>query len=1047
MKKLSFFALLLTVSIFQGHSQDLKEWQNTDIVQINRQKPHASFHGFEEEKLSKSNVPDSSEFYSSLNGLWKFNWVKSPAERPADFYKSDYDVSQWNEIKVPSNWELEGYGLPIYVNIPYEWTSDPKPPEVPVDYNPVGSYRRDFTIPENWSGRQIYIHFGAVKSAFYIWVNGEKVGYSQGSKTPAEFDITRFVKPGTNNLSIEVYRWSDGSWLECQDFWRISGIERDVFLYSTPKIHISDFFVKAGLINYYQDGSFELTVDIKNHNKKAIKGILEMKLSDGDRVVLFKSERFKITSDNLTSLYFKDVVSLPKKWSAETPNLYTLSFELKDTKDNSLEFISSKIGFRSSEIKHGQFLVNGVPILIKGVNRHEHDEYTGHVISEEMMLKDISLMKQNNINAVRTSHYPNDPRWYELCDKYGLYVVDEANIESHGMGYDPDKTLGNNSLFRKSHLDRTIRMVERDKNHPSIVIWSLGNEAGDGVNFDATYDWIKFRDLSRPVHYERADGKRNTDIFCPMYATIPRTLQYVEIWQEKPLIQCEYAHAMGNSTGNLNDYWDAIRKYDQLQGGFIWDWVDQGLAKYTADGEKYWAYGGDFGPENVPSDGTFCINGLVFPDRTPHPGLMEVKKVYQNVSFATVDFSFDEIEVKNEYSFINLSKFGMYWELEAEGKVLQEGMIMDLDIPPGESRVLSLGMNPFKPDSKVEYFLNFIVFEMNGDEMVPTGHIVASEQFLIPSPNQKTSQKEDEASKAVVETSTQIKVIAGETSFSFSKQTGFLSSIAKEEKEYLSSPLSINFWRAPIENDFGNNMPERQKIWKEAGKNAVLKNIEHEQNEMGYYIIDVDYFLPEIEADYYINYEINGKGEIKVTSYMEPAGKENPNLPRFGMSLALNENYDQLSWFGRGPHENYQDRNASAMVGFYQSDVKDQYVPYIAPEENGYKTDTRWLSLKDNNGEGLIFIGDQLLGFSALHYSMEELNRESREEKHTTDLKSSPNIFLNIDYKQMGVGGDNSWGARPHSEYTLPYNTYGYSFVIKILDTGVNEWEKYKSNF
>lgn len=1047
MKKIILFNLLLLLSFIPGISQELKEWENPDIVQINKLDPRATFFSYENMNLALKNNPLSSVFYKSLNGKWKFNWSKSPLGRPEDFYRNDYDVSAWDEIKVPSNWELKGYGVPIYVNTSYEWTKNPEPPKVPVEYNPVGSYKRDFTIPENWSDRQTFIHFGAVKSAFYIWVNGEKVGYSQGSKTPAEFDITKYLDSGKNTLALEVYRWSDGSWLECQDFWRISGIERDVYLYSTPKAHISDFFVEAGLINYYQDGSFTLNVDVMNQGDKLMKASLEIVLLEGEKKILKNTAELKIKFGKKESLSFEEMIDSPKKWSAEIPNLYTLTLELKDKDGKSLEFTSSKVGFRTSEIKHGQFLVNGKPILIKGVNRHEHDEFEGHVVSIEMMLKDIQLMKQNNINTVRTSHYPNDPVWYQLCDQYGLYVIDEANIESHGMGYDPERTLGNNPVFKKSHLDRTIRMLERDKNHPSIIFWSLGNEAGDGVNFDATYDWIKSRDLSRPVHYERAFTNRNTDVFCPMYHSIPQMLGYVERWREKPLIQCEYAHAMGNSTGNLKDYWDAIEKYDQLQGGSIWDWVDQGLAKYTDAGEKYWAYGGDYGPQGVPSDGTFCLNGLVSPDRTPHPGLMEVKKVYQNVDFKPVDYSFDEIEVKNKYFFTNLSKFGIYWELETEAEVLQQGMLMDLDIPPGGTRILSLGLIPFKTDLKAAYFLNFTVFELEGNELIPSGHIVAFEQFLVPSPQDNVFEHEDNGSKAVIQTDSEIKIVTEEIKFTFSKTTGFLNSIVKGEKEFLKAPFRLNFWRAPTENDFGNKMPNRQKVWENAGRNAVLKDISHEQNELGYYVVDVDYYLPEVNANYYINYSISGKGEIHIETYMESFGMDKPNLPRFGMSVTLNEEYDQLSWFGRGPHENYQDRNSSALVGYYQSDVNDQYFPYITPQETGYKTDTRWLSLLDENGEGLMFVGDQLLGFSALHYSMDELNRAHREEKHTSDLTLSPEVFLNIDYKQMGVGGDNSWGARPHSEYSLPFKPYAYSFVIKILDEGENVWEEYKSEF
>lgn len=1028
-------------------AQSIPEWQNPDVVQVNRVPAHSSLFPFESFELATENAKEESRFFIDLNGKWKFNWVDKPADRPADFYREDFDASGWDDINVPANWELNGYGVPIYVNIPYEWTQNPNPPDVPVDHNPVGSYRRSFNIPEEWSNRQVFIHFGAVKSAFYLWVNGQKVGYSQGSKTPAEFDLTPFIREGENTLALEVYRWSDGSWLECQDFWRISGIERDVYLYATPKTHIFDYFVRPGLVNYYRDGHLTLEALVKDYSNSTSKFELKMSVLREDQIVLEAIKKFRLSKNEEITIHFEEEIKDPQKWSAEIPNLYTLVLELKDSKGNSLEFLSSKIGFRSSEVKHGLLLVNGIPVKLKGVNRHEHDEYTGHVISRESMLKDVQLMKQNNINAVRTCHYPNDPYWYELCDKYGLYVIDEANIESHGIGYDPDKTLGNNPIFAKSHLDRTVRMVERDKNHPSIIIWSLGNEAGDGVCFDATYDWIKKRDNSRPVQYERAISGRNTDIFSPMYMRISGMLEYVNTIQSKPLIQCEYAHAMGNSTGNLADYWEVINTYDQLQGGFIWDWVDQGLVKYTDDGRKYWAYGGDFGPEDVPSDGTFCLNGLVFPDRSPKPGLKEVKKVYQYIEFETVNFSFDEIIIKNTYNFRSLENMAIFWELETEGVAIQQGTLMNPDIGPGESRILTLGLVPFKPEPGKEYFLNLTAFQLNSDELIESGHIFAFEQFEVPVPTMPDGTIRDEGAKVVYQNTNELIINAGEAKFTFSKKNGSLVSVRKNEQEYLAEPLRINFWRAPIENDWGSQMPERLSVWRKAGENAVLKDFAHEQNASGYYEVDVDYWLADVESHYYVNYEINGNGELRINTYLEPAGKTFPELPRFGMTFSLPGDYNQLEWFGRGPHENYSDRKASAIVGLYNSTVAEQYVPYIAPEENGYKTDTRWLALRNGEGAGLLVKGVPQLCFSALHFTNEDLTREQRDGMHTIDLSQRNEVFLNVDLAQMGVGGDDSWGARTLAKYSIPFRDYGYSFILKLIDRDDNSWDAYNKKF
>lgn len=1046
MLRLFLLPCILMVNL-HTQGQELAEWQDPSVVEVNRNDPHASLFPFSTLGEALEMEITSSGNFLNLNGLWKFNWVRSPKDRPADFYRDDFDVSGWNEIRVPSNWELEGYGVPIYVNIPYEWTQNPNPPEVPVDYNPVGSYKRTFSLPADWDGKQVFIHFGAVKSAFYLWVNGKKAGYSQGSKTPAEFDITSYLRPGENSLALEVYRWSDGSWLECQDFWRISGIERDVYLYAVPKVHIFDFFVRGDLTNYYRDGLLTVDATLRNYGDRSGKFNVLARLYHEEKLVFEHREEVRLGKMADASLSFRKEMPDPLKWTAETPNLYTLVLELSDKKGEVLEYLSARTGFRSVEVKHGQLLVNGKAITIKGVNRHEHDEHTGHVVSRESMLRDIQLMKQNNINTVRTSHYPNDPLWYRLCDQYGLYVVNEANIESHGMGYDPDKTLGNNPVFGLSHMDRTVRMVERDKNHPSVIIWSLGNEAGDGLNFDATYDWIKQRDPSRPVQYERAITGRNTDLFVPMYFKIHDMEAYVNRIQDKPLIQCEYAHAMGNSTGNLVDYWNLIREYDQLQGGIIWDWVDQGIAKFTEEGTKYWAYGGDFGPEDVPSDGTFCLNGLVFPDRSEKPGLKEVKKVYQYINFENLSFSFDEIRIINEYDFINLDRFSFYWELESQGEVLQDGLFMSPDIPPGESGIVSLGMTPFKPEEGREYFLNITAFSVEGTEMIPSGHILAVEQFPVPVPGKELILSGDKGAKAVFNEDNQLKIEAGGTVFGFSEEDGYLVSMTAEGKELLSSPLEINFWRAPTENDFGNKMPERLGVWRHAGRNAVLRDFRHEQDTEGYYTVDADYFLPDLEAWYYINYQIRSDGSIKVNAYMEPAGKENPELPRFGMQVAFAPDYENLSWYGRGPHENYQDRKTSALVGLYRGKVEEQYVPYIAPEENGYKTETRWLSLQNSNGKGVLIQGWPLVSFSALHFSNEDLTREERDGYHTFDLNPDNKVWMNIDLAQMGVGGDDSWAARPLSKYCLPYRPYAYSFIIRPLTVGEDPVDAYRKEF
>jgi beta-galactosidase len=1036
MQRILLTLLFCLMTVTTTFAQNLPEWQNPDVVEQNREDPHATRFSYESYKMAIEGSRKTSVNYLTLNGTWKFHWSRNPAARPEAFYKTSFNDSEWKTIEVPSNWEMKGYGIPIYSNIPYEWTTNPNPPEIPTEYNPVGSYRRTFNLPEGWNKKQVYIHFGAVKSAFYLWVNGKKVGYSQGSKTPAEFNVSSYLKEGTNQLAVEVYRWSDGSWLECQDFWRISGIEREVYLEARPEIHIHDYFCRAGLTRDYKTGLLDLDVEVRALAGR-VKGnyFLDASLlpAYGDKV-WEKELKLEQAGKGLMKASFSDLVGDVQLWSAETPHLYTLVLALKDGEGNILEHLSSMVGFRSSEIKFGKLLINGKAVTLKGVNRHEHDEYEGHVVSEKMMLKDIELMKLHNVNAVRTCHYPNDPRWYELCDQYGLYVIDEANIESHGMGYHPEKTLGNNPLFKKSHLDRTMRMVERDKNHPSVIIWSLGNEAGDGVCFDATYDWIKQRDQSRPVQYERSTSGRNTDIFCPMYMTINDMVKYVESHPNKPLIQCEYAHAMGNSNGNIMDYWEVINKYEQLQGGFIWDWVDQGLAQWSVDGSKYWAYGGDFEPEGVHNDGTFCLNGLVFPDRSIHPGLLEVKRAYQNVDFEAVPFSSGTIKLINRHDFTCMEGFDLKWELSKEGKVMESGVLESPEIGPGQSAFIDLGITTGVEDPSKEYFLNLSVVTREASAMIPAGYRVAGRQFALNpgaavdiSPLMLSETGKEHVS--FVETKTSLAVQFPKGDILFDMSSGYISSYVMEGRQLLSDGPRPNFWRAPIENDFGNGMEKRCAMWKSFGAELELQSMFVVESD-SIAAVMTEYLHPGNGSNYKVEYYFNDGGEVLVKVKFEASRDNFPELPRFGMRMEIPEGYDQLQYFGRGPHENYIDRNHSSQVGLYDSSVDEQYVPYISNGENGNKTEVRWLSLSNSKGQGIRITGSPTIDFSALHYSQDELDREVRDGAHTIDLKKSEKIFLNVDWKQMGLGGDNSWGARTHAEYMLRDGIIEYSYLI-----------------
>jgi beta-galactosidase len=1029
---------------------DPPDWENPAVFQINREAPRAWFVPFQDPEKLGETKPTESSLVQSLNGSWRFHLAKNPGERPVDFYREGYDSGDWDRIPVPSNWEMQGYDYPIYTNVQYP--HEKNPPFIQDHYNPTGSYLTEFSLPENWEGKEIYLQFGGVSSAMYVWINEQQVGYSEDSKTPATFNITPYLREGKNDMAVLVYKWCDGSYLEDQDFWRLGGITRDVFLMARNPCHIRDFSVVAGLDASYHDGDFHLEVEVVNLDQEDYPGYsVHISLEDeGDKVLM--DETFPVELEEgqgklSLDRYFPNV----KQWSAEIPNLYQLQIALLDEEGEVIEALQQDVGFRTVEIKDAKLLVNGRYVYLKGANLHEHHDVNGHVMDEETMLKDILLMKSHNLNAVRTSHYPQPERWYELCNQYGLYVVDEANIESHGMGYGKE-SLAKDSAWMGAHLFRTENMFERDKNQPSVIIWSLGNEAGNGINFQATYRYLKDRDASRPVQYEQAHLEDNTDIVCPMYMRIEQMERYAKGaagTPTRPLIQCEYAHAMGNSVGNLQDYWDLIEKYEVLQGGFIWDWVDQGLLTTNEQGEEFWAYGGDFGPEDVPSDGNFCINGLVNPDRGIKPPFLEVKKVYQHIGFHAKDLEKGIIEIENKYAFLNLDRFNFTWTIRCEGETLQSGTLEGVDLTPGTQQEIRLDYT-LDPQPGKEYFLNVEAALKSADGLVDAGTVLAREQFLLP--DQVPAMADQRAIPALSYTKSKEAIAVTGESFSLTldPRTGIITQFMSEGKDLLLSGPVPDFWRAPTDNDFGNNNHKRAAVWRKAGERRDMGRVKVKKQKSGAISIAVNAELLDMDgnpmADYHTLYVINGLGEVTVTSDFVMTAEKLPELPRFGMNLVMPRSYETCTWLGRGPQENYQDRKTGAFVDLYTGSVADQYWPYIRPQENGNKEDVRWLAITSKEGSGLLFRGAPLISVSAHHNIMEDFESPDRTDgrhregvkpvrRHTTDVKARDLTSVNIDYKQMGVGGDNSWGAPVHEEYRLTERAYTYSFkMIPVHD-------------
>nr|WP_161636257.1 glycoside hydrolase family 2 TIM barrel-domain containing protein [Saccharicrinis fermentans] len=869
------------------------------------------------------------------------------------------------------------------------------------------------------------------------WQEGS---YSQDSKLPSEFNLTPYLVKGKNKLAIQVFQFTDGSYLEDQDFWRLSGIQRDVFLLARPKTHIRDFFVKALLDEKYQDGVFSLDVELLNKNKRsANNNVIEYKLMDLQSNTWLQgvSDKLSVSKNGSVHFQFDGTIKNVKKWSAEEPNLYQLLIALKNSKGQVVEATSIHVGFRTSEIKNGQLLVNGQPILLKGVNRHEHDALFGHVVSEQAMIEDIKLMKQFNINAVRTSHYPNDPKWYALCDKYGIYLYDEANIESHGYGYKIDETLANKPEWKNAHVSRVLNMVERDKNHPSVIVWSMGNEAGTGMNFLEAYKQVYKRDGDRPVHYERAEKLTNiteqhTDIHGDMYRRIWDIKKvYLNRELKRPFIWCEYAHAMGNSSGNFKEYWDLVHSHPQVQGGFIWDWMDQGLVAYK-EGQEYSAYGGHFEPAGHRHDNNFCFNGVVNADRTPHPGLYEVKKVYQNIDFDGSEIKDGHVIIHNGRFFADLSDLVFKWELVENGSVVKSGNIASNGLAPQSKESYTIPYGELKDGQ--EYFLNMYALNMGFKPLIPFGHVMAQEQFpLAVSPLTNTLMTAHVNALNVIEDENRVNIVGNDFAITFSKSNGALSSYVINGMELLKSPMVPDFWRAPTDNDFGSKVPKRCNVWKEASSSMSLTSFQKERLDKSTFKINTVLSIDNVNTVIHLDYLIHGDGKIKVNYEMEASKVKLPEIPRIGLKLRLHKTLDNLSYYGKGPWENYIDRNTASFVGIYHSKVEDQYFAYGRPQENGHKTDVRWLGLFNYSGMGLKMIAvDQTIEFNALPMAKEELDPGMSKKLRTPlDVKEADFVELHIDHKMMGVGGDNSWGAKPHESYLFYADkNYSYSFII-----------------
>jgi beta-galactosidase len=1031
MKNLILLGSFILAGVGFCSAQPLHDWENPKVLQVGTAEPHATFFAYPSAESARRNLREQSPWFTLLNGDWKFNWNAKPADRPRSFYQQGFDDAGWDTIVVPANWEMEGYGKPLYSNRTYPFPKDA--PNIPDDDNPVGSYRRWFEVPDDWKGRETFLNFDGVKSAFYVWVNGEKVGYSQGSRTPAEFNITQWVKPEKNLVALEVYRWCDGSYLEDQDFWRLSGIFRDVYLTSRPVTHVRDIAVVTDLDDAYQDAT--LKVDVEFAGNRAGHSVEVLLLDkDGEKVV---QGEIAGAESSLTL-----PVANPRKWNAEAPYLYTLQLSLKDAAGNTTEVIPQRIGFREVEMKDGIYRLNGVPIKFKGVNRHEHNPETGQVVTRETMIRDIKLFKEFNINAVRTSHYPNATMWYDLCDEYGIYVVDEANLESHDYENDASNQLARQPVWAASILNRVQRMVARDKNHASIVVWSLGNEAGSGPNFVKAYDWLHDADPTRPVQYEGGD-KSIGDFHSRMYA-----------WQDwlsedgRPSILCEYTHAMGNSNGNLQEYWrDNIYKNDSHSGAFVWDWMDQGVtepvpeqyAKSIGIGpvkKNFFAYGG-FHEQKYHHDDNFCMNGLIGADWQPHPGLHAIKHVYRNVHVTPSDLAIGKVRIRNWFDFTNLKDYTVAkWEVLKNGSPVATGKVDDLDIPARSEKEISLKL-PKLDDQDAEYLLSVRFFTKEDRPLLPAGHEVSHEQFQLAGKFQPKANSSDEAVQ-VASSDDKVVISGSEFKVVFDRSHGSLVSYELNGRQLVSGSAP-DLWRPYTDNDNGAMRGRKlggeleSNPWRKAGgaRRVAAFKVDHTSKTSAK--VSVDYAFPGLEARARFDYVVSGNGvvDVKVDYDYSAMPRKKREAHRSGMKWSLNGQLDQMKWYGRGPSATYCDRNYDP-IGIYSGTVDEQWVDYSRPQENGYKVGVRWATMTDSTGAGLRFetLGNPV-GVGARHYS--DATMESA--KYAFEMERSESVFFNIDAHQMGVGGNNSWGAEPldNGHYRAKADHYRYCFRISPI--------------
>ena len=1035
MKKYVFLGLA-GCALLSANAQTFKEWQDESVNEINRAAMHTHFFAYENAEKAGSDVKENSKNFMSMNGSWKFFWVKNADQRPTDFWRVGYNDKGWDDMKVPAVWELNGYGDPIYVNIGYPWRNQYKnnPPHVPTEKNHVGSYRREFVIPADWSGKDIVAHFGAVSSNMYLWVNGKFVGYSEDSKLEAEFDLTPYVKPGQKNLiAFQVFRWCDGSYFEDQDFFRYTGVARDCYLYARNKKRIDDIRVVPDLDAEYKSGS--LTVNLSLKGNVAV----SLELLDAANKTVATAE---VKGAGKQSSVIR--VDNPNKWTAETPYLYTLRATLKEG-GKVTEVVPLKVGFRKIELKNSQLLVNGQPVLFKGADRHEMDPDGGYVVSRERMIQDIQIMKKFNLNAVRTCHYPDDSFWYDLCDKYGIYVVAEANLESHGMGYD-EATLAKVPSFKKTHLERNQRNVQRNYNHPSIIFWSLGNEAGYGSNFEAAYDWVKKEDSSRAVQYERSGYEGKTDIHCPMYLNYKDCIKYCEDDSKtKPLIQCEYAHAMGNSEGGFKEYWDLVRKYPKYQGGFIWDFVDQSCRWTGKNGKMIYAYGGDFNRFDA-SDNNFCDNGLISPDRVPNPHMYEVGYFYQNIWTTAADLKAGELNVYNENFFRDLSAYALEWEVMKNGIVVRTGRVDNLNVAPQQTAKIKLDLG--KTCACAEWLLNVKYVQKQREGLIPAGHIVAKDQLVLneykaPAMTLQnvTDMNIQTALPRIDDANSQCVMIEGENfNIQFAKADGFMDKYMVDGLDMIKegAKLTPNFWRAPTDNDFGAGLQQKYAVWK--NPEFKLASLKSEMKD-GLAVVSAEYEMPSVSAGtkLQLTYEINNRGAVKVNQKLvAEKGAKVSNIFRFGMQMVMPKSFENISYYGRGPVENYIDRKWATELGVYNQTVTDQFYAYIRPQENGNKTDIRWWKQLNEAGCGLQFVAEAPFSASALHYTIESLDSGwEKKQEHSNEVEPADLTNFLIDKVQMGLGCVDSWGAIPREEYMLPYGDYEFTFIMQPINNSI----------